>query len=81
MFKHCPQRQIGRETNDTVHEIVALKPDGWIAIPGGKTRVREKPLQLMRSFRDVFLGINIAPDGNVDVRHTLMATDRPVYVQ
>jgi hypothetical protein len=44
MFNHCPQGQIGRETNDTVYEVVTLKTDGSIAIPGGETRVREKPL-------------------------------------
>jgi len=35
------QRQIGRETDDAIYEIITVETDSTIAIPGGKACVWE----------------------------------------
>src|SRR3569833_585395 len=74
----CAQCQWSLEANNAVDKVVTVESHGAISVPRRKARAGKYSRQLRGSLGDVLLGIDITPDGNVDVRHDLAREIRAV---
>jgi len=71
MRYHLAQRERRLKPNNPIDKVVTLESDRAVPIPGRETGARKHTRQLCGSLGDILLGIDITPDGNVDVRHGL----------
>src|SRR5262249_17555518 len=73
MLDHRAQRKGGSESGHAIDEVVPLETNSCIAIPRRESHIGEEAFQLTGGLGNVLFRVDIASDGDVNLRHSLSA--------